>query len=131
MINLSRVVNSMLLNVQQLLVYRSSGSYVAGRWVEAAPPALATPLTIYGVTHPSTDREIDMLPEGDRIKEAITFLTVEEIYTTGGTNELDGSGTPRISDKIKWNGDLYRVRLVSQYKDYGYFMSVATRMAGD
>ena len=118
---MSRVALSPYLNTQSLNVYRSNGSFVAGRWTEVpnSPPYF----TVQGVAYPSSQKEILQLPEGDRVLGAITFVTVEEILTTRVSQD------PGISDKVEWNGEMYKVGAVNPWKDYGSYISICTRLA--
>lgn len=120
---MQRVVLSPQLNMQSINVYRSSGSFIAGRWVEDihSPPYFPVP----GVCYPSTDKDLQMFPEGDRPTAAITFYTVEKLYAThGGQN-------PGLSDKIEWDGEMYKILTVAPWQDYGFHKSIATRMLGE
>ena len=122
-----QAVLSSNLNAQALTIVRSVGSFVAGRWTESSPEEIE----ISGVCYPSSNKELQMMPEGDRVTGAITFITVNEIFTTHGTK---GSGSPDdagISDKIEWNGEYYRVLWSNPFKDYGYYLSIGERIAGD
>ena len=124
MINLlfQRALLGTLLNTQVLKVYRSSGQFIKGKWTESPQSPLY--LEIQGIAYPSTEKELDMVPEGDRIKGAITFLSVEEIYTT--SRSLSG-----ISDELEWNGERYKILSLLPWKDYGYYMSIGERIKGD
>jgi len=123
MIDLSRVAVSPYLNAQTLRVFRSYGSFVAGRWteVEQIPPSF----DVAGVAYPSSEKELAQVPEGDRIKGGITFVTVEKLNTTAVRPPAG------ISDKIEWNGKLYKILSIFTYSDYGYYASMAERVEGD
>lgn len=122
-INLSRLVTSSMLNAQTLTVYRSVGGFVAGRWVEQVqnPPTI----DISGIAYPSSEKELNQVPEGDRIKGAITFLTAEKL---NATHVEAPSG---VSDKVEWNGELYKVVSLLPWGDYGYYASVCERISGE
>jgi hypothetical protein len=123
MINLlfQRIILGTPLNTQSLHVYRSSGSFVKGKWVENPQSPLY--FEIQGIAYPSTEKELDMVPEGDRIKGAITFISVEEIFVTN-------TSTPGTSDQIEWNGERYKIIAILPWKDYGYYMSIGERIKG-
>jgi hypothetical protein len=123
MINLSRVILSPHLNVQSLTVFRSKGSFVAGRWVEQiqSPPSF----NLMGIAYPSSEKELAMVPEVDRIRGAMTFLTVEQLYVT------HVSPSKGLSDKVQWNDELYKIISLLPWKDYGFYASVGERIAGD
>jgi hypothetical protein len=123
MINLARVVMSPGLNNQELTVFRSNGSWVAGRWVEETE--FSVTLEIRCIAYPSTAKELEMVPEGDRVTGAMTFLTTDPLYITQGPPDS------RISDKIQWRGELYKIISVLPWADYGYYMAIGERVAGD
>ena len=124
MINLlfQRAILGSPLGSQVLNIYRSIGSFIKGKWT--ASPYSPSPFAVQGIAYPSSQKELDMVPEGDRIKGAITFITVEELYVTSSVR----SG---ISDEIEWNGDRYKIFQTWEWKDYGYCMSIAERIKGD
>jgi hypothetical protein len=118
MINLSAVI----LNpdtAQKFYVYRSSGQFVNGRWTENEP----TIIPITGVVSVISQKELNALPEGDRIVGAMVFHSIVEIRTTSKDNQ----GT---SDKILWNNEYYRIFNVWPYKDYGFWKAVGERIKG-
>lgn len=108
--------------VQAFQVTRSSGEFAAGGWTEFPPQML----TIYGATYPSTNEELQQVPEGDRVTGTITIWSAQQIFRT----HRDGD-TPGISDKILWQGNLYKISTVMPYVDYGVWGAIAVRMTGD
>ena len=122
MINLSRV----FLNPdfrQIFKVYRSSGSFISGRWTEdvQSPPSF----DMGGIVWPSTAKEIEQVPEGDRVIGMMTFASTEKLYTT------HASGVAGTSDKIEWKDELYKLIQALPFDDYGFNVAVGARMAGD
>jgi len=105
---------------QEFTVYRSNGSFVKGRWTEGTP----TQITILGVVTVMSARELNQLPEGDRIKAAMNFHSTLPIYVT-----RIGS-SPGISDKIFWRGDYYKIFNVVPNVDYGYYKASGERITG-
>jgi hypothetical protein len=55
----------------------------------------------------------------------MTFLTTDPLYITQGPPDS------RISDKIQWREELYKIISVLPWADYGYYMSIGERVAGD
>ncbi len=103
-------------------VHRSSGgNFASGGWVEGA----GSDITMTGIVHPATAKEHDLLPEGERIKEAFTFYTVDPIY------ESRNSPAPATSDNIIYLGVTYQVHWVKNYSVFGYYKSIAVRQDGD
>jgi hypothetical protein len=106
---------------QTFTLYRSTGNFVAGRWVENARQTL----TRTGVIIVMSARELQMLPEADRVIGSIEIHTKEILYTT------TGEGTNRTSDQILWKSNLYKLILVNDYADFGFYKAVGQRIAGD
>jgi len=105
---------------QTFTVYRSTGSFVDGVWTENTPRAIK----MLGVVTVSSQKELDMVAEGDRIRGAMTFHSVCPLYPTRvGTAQ----GT---SDKIMWRGEYYKIQSVYPEVDWGYYKAIGTRIKG-
>ena len=103
---------------QSFNVYRISGVFGIGGWI--ADPEQTIPMS--GVVTVTSVRDLEQIPEGDRVRGMMTFHTTEELFVT-----RQGA----ISDEIEWRGDRYRVYQVSPYVDYGYFKAIGSRMSGE
>lgn len=103
--------------VQSFGVKRQSGAWTKGAWV----PGTVSNLTLTGTIIPASPKDIDQIPEGDRITGMMAFYTTAETFVTRST------GT---SDVLTWNGEDYKVMLVNPYSDYGYYKALAVRMKG-
>lgn len=122
-INLARIVKSPSLNAQTYKVYRSQGVFQEGGWAEVAQvPAF---FYMYGVIVPASEREIRQLPEADRIMQGMMFWSSVELYTTR-TGQYQGT-----SDKVEWQGELYKIMNCNQFVDYGFWSALGQRLAGD
>ena len=106
---------------QSFTVYRSSGKFGEGGWKENAPQTL----TLQGVVYPSTAKELQQVPEGDRVQGMMTFVSPSQMFAT------HLSGEPGTSDQPEWNGERYRVVQLLPYSDYGAYVAIAARMEGD
>ena len=127
MIDVSEVITDPDL-AQSYTVLRSTGSFVKGLWTEDTP----TSITMTGVITVANDRELDQIPEGDRIKGAMVFHSTQVLYTTRvGTNESRKATRSGISDKIVWRGEQYKVLNVSPYIDYGFYKAIGERIKGN
>lgn len=124
MINVSRVLRSKYFK-QSFDVYRSSGHFGKGGWIEEvqSPPYFS----MSGAVYPSSAKEIQQVPEGDRTIGMMTFLSEEPLYVTRKTGDTTGG----LSDQIEWKGDKYKIIQCLPYVDYGYYAVVGTRLAGD
>lgn len=117
-ISLLRVVTNPML-CQSFTVLRSSGQQGPGGWINQE-----TQLTLYGVVSVASDKDLQMIPEGDRIGGAMVFHSAEQIYTT-----RTGAGQG-ISDILVWNGEQYKVSALAPYSDYSYYRAIAVRLLG-
>ncbi len=105
---------------QQFTVYRKTGEWQSGRFVESE-----TTLTLDGVVVPATSKQIEQLPEGDRVFGVMAFYSPELIYVT---HSDDGGGNTGTSDAIKWRGQRYRVSKVDPFGDYGFYIAYGVQM---
>ena len=122
MINPSRV----LLNPrfrQTWHVYRSEGHFGPGGWIEDIPSPPYFDMS--GVAWPSTAKEIEQVPEADRVTGMHTFCSKETLYVTRANDTGDG-----ISDKIEWKGELYKLIQILDFSDYGFNAAVGVRLKG-
>jgi len=119
MLNVSRILSNQKFN-QSFTVHRKSGSWVAGRFAGTEQA-----VTLDGVIIPASAKEIEQLPEGDRVTGIMIFYATQEIFTT------HKSDTPGTSDEIEWRGARYRIFNVNQYSDYGYYKAYGVYMEGD
>ncbi|MBX4266541.1 hypothetical protein [Clostridium estertheticum] len=124
MINVERVVNGR--NSQPFIVYRKSGSWVAGRWVQTEEPI---PLT--GTITVAKEKDLQQVPEGDRVGGEIAVYCTKALYTTRAADDPITSTKPGTSDEVLWQGERYRLFTLSPYMDYGYYKGVGIRMASN
>jgi hypothetical protein len=124
MINVGRVVLSR--NFAQLggfTVYRQSGNWVAGRW----EPSEST-LQLQGTVTAMNPKDLEQVPEGDRVTGMMCFYSTQPIYTTRAAGDIESGGT---SDEIEWRGERYRIMSVQPWQDFGYYKAFGTRMVSD
>jgi hypothetical protein len=105
--------------VQEFTIYRGPGSWLNGVWQPGSAPVLG-----HGAVTVATPRDIDMIPEGDKVTGAMVFHSQQPIYGT----HADADGNGASSDIIIWRNHRYRVLQVGPFEDYGYFRAIATRM---
>lgn len=113
-INVSRVLKNPMF-AQQYSIFRKSGDFVDGRFVQTE-----TEINVTGaVTAPSSD-DIVQVAEADRATGVMCFHYDKEIFVTRDT------GT---SDEIKWRGTRYRIFRVVQWGDFGYWKALGVSMS--
>lgn len=120
-INLSRVVTSPRIT-QVFNVYRSSGRFDLGGWVDVPQSPLY--FEMRGVVYPAREKELKLVPEGDRPMGAMCFITKEQLMVTN-------SETPGPSDEAEYEGEKYKIVSSLPYGSYGYYLSVGTRSRGE
>lgn len=117
-VNLARVVHSPRMS-QKITILRRGGSWQYGTWVQDENP---TELSMRGIVTMASAKDLQQVPEGDRLTGAIKILTTERIYITS-----DGE----ITDMVFWRGARYRIVTVTPDIDYGFYRSIGSRLDGD
>lgn len=103
-------------------IARDAGQFVLGKWKSST-----TFVDFFGIVEPAKSKDVDQVPEGDRIEGAIAFYSSSPLYEThaGQTNVPDG-----ISDVITWHNQPYRLLKVFPWSDFGYYKAIGVRMSG-
>jgi len=122
MLNPSRILSSPHFQ-QTWEVFRSTGSFQLGGWVEDAQSPAS--FIMSGAVWPSTNKEIQQVPEGDRVTGMMSFASTQPLYVT------HASGIAGTSDQIEWHGEKYRLVQIMNFSDYGFYVAVGVRMEGD
>ncbi len=120
MINVSKVITDPRV-AKTFTIYRKSGEWVSGRFEQTE-----NPMQLTGVISVASAREIEQIPEGDRVGGEIVIHCTQEIFTTHTSDTSSDTGT---SDELLWHGDRYKIYSVSPYSDYGYYKAIGQRMA--
>jgi hypothetical protein len=118
---------------QDYIVYRQTGKFVRGKFEighddngEWVPGEF--PVAFYGPIVPANTKDIEQVPEGDRVSGMMVFYTpvANPFYISRNTNE--GQGT---SDQAVWHDERYRIIQQLPFDDFGYQKVIGARMAGD
>lgn len=117
MINVSRVARSSRF-VQEITVTRTESQWVRGEMQALEPQTLK----LLGIVTVAQPKDLQMVPEGDRLTGAMKFITTEELYPTRQNHR---------SDVITWRGAKYKIITVTPDIDYGFFRSIGTRLEGE
>ncbi len=92
---------------------RTTGSYVAGRWVDDVP----TPLSFYGVVQNAEPKDLEVMLVGDRTHQAIKIHSITRLYP-----QIEGS---QRGDEVSYDGLTWRVYWVARRKIGNYHKSIA------
>lgn len=98
--------------LQDIIGWRTTGSYVSGRWTLNSP----TVLNFKGVIQVATPADLKVLAEGQRIEEAIKIHT---------TFNLVAQSDDATGDKITYKGKEWIVYNVANQFIGGYYKSIA------
>ena len=126
MIDLSSIVTDSRF-AQTFTVYRTTGDWVGARFVENEE----VEITMTGTISIANARQIEFIPEGDRVGGEISIHTNSPLYCS--RNYIDSSNNPVHSnaDELLWHDERYKVYQVNEYSDYGYYFAIGQRMAMD
>jgi hypothetical protein len=101
-------------------IQRNPGIFTQGGWQAQEPVTIQA----FGVVSVASARQLEMVPEADRVHGARVFHSSTPMYVTSEDLGI-------TSDILIWNGISYRVMSVGPYQNRGgYYEAVAVRMAG-
>ena len=126
MINVAHAINDPRFS-QKFKVFRKSGEWVKGRFIESEKE-----ISMIGVITPSKPKEIEMIPEGDRVGGEITIHTTRKLYITRSIDASEDNGENQgTSDIIEWQGERYKLYQVNDYSQYGYYSAIGMRLVSN
>lgn len=108
---------------QIFTVKRFAGKWQSGRFVESS-----TDIQMTGTISIANAKQIEFIPEGDRIGGEIAIHTTEPLYNSRNGTDVSQGGT---SDIVLWHNDEYKIYQVNEYSDYGYYFAIGQRKATD
>ena len=100
-------------------ILRSTGGFVAGGWADTR-----TPIPAFGVVSIASEKDLENLPEGARVREARVFHSTQQMFLVNETNR-------NLSDILVFNGTKYLAYSAKDYSNFGYYQCVASRMEGN
>jgi hypothetical protein len=83
----------------------------------------------FGILTVASSKQLQMIPEGDRLSGSISLISETRIYTTHA-DMSDPQYPGGISDKVFWNGRTYSVESVSPWVDFGFWQAILLRIDG-
>jgi len=90
--------------VSTYTIWRKSGKWVDGKYEQSEDP-----LVFYGPVQPPSTEELEQIPEADRVKGTMNFLSTEQIFLTSET------GT---SDEAEYKGFRYKIIQVKPWHNW-------------
>ena len=87
-------------------------------------PANPEGISASGTVTVLNEKELSVVPEGDRIKGAMAFYTPTTLYLTSMEEA-------NVSDQILWKGEMYKVVNIAPWGSFGFNRAVGVRMSGD
>ena len=118
MIDVSELLNDPDL-CESFMITRTTGTFQIGGWVKSVPQVIQA----YGAVRNTSGKELEMIPEADRVKNSLTFRSITPMFITSEANS-------QISDVLSFHGEQYRVLAVKDYSSQGYYLAIATIMGG-
>lgn len=134
MINVTEIVNDPDF-AQPFIIFRSKGQFVAGGFTDTK-----TTISFYGSIQVANPNELEMVPEGDRVKGVISIHTEKALYLSRNRGDAfeqsfgkSGFGSPNSneSDIVQWRNQQYKCMYQYPWVDFGYFKTLAVRMSGE
>jgi hypothetical protein len=104
---------------QRFTIQRATTTFVRG-----GSTSNTTPITVSGIIWIARSKDLQQVPEADRVLGAMVFACREEIMTTHAGDQ------PGPSDTITWRNNVYRIQSVYPYVDYGYYKAIGVRVSG-
>lgn len=123
MISLTDIVNDPDF-AQDYVVTRRYGVFALGAFQVTS----SVTVPFWGIIQPATDEDLDMVPEGDRVRGLMSFISEQEMFKTNG-NGLEG--VQELGDLITWNNQVYKIVVTTIWKDFGFFKALGVRQSGE
>ena len=98
-------------------IYRSSGRWESGRF-----HGVTQKIAAYGNIQPSTQEQVNQVPDGDRVNGMITVWSTVPVLLAGQREPNN------LADEIQWNGNRYKAVALMPWTDYGFCVAVFARM---
>ena len=120
MVNVGKVIRSKRLGCQVITVKRYAASWTDGAYSRDEDNPII--LKISAIVTVAKPKDLELVPEGDRVTGAMKFLTNAELHATNGE---------AISDELEWRGARFKILTVTPNVDYGFYRSIGVRLDGD
>lgn len=127
MINVSKIIKRpFVAQKTPITVTRTTGAFTDSGDFETTSETF----TVKGSIQPLNSKDLQQVPEGDRVTGMIKIYTTEQLHTTILDDSVDGIDG-MLSDEVTWKGEQYKIlNIPSDFSDYGYYKSIAARKKG-
>lgn len=120
MINISEMIHDPDF-AQVYTILRTQGYWEKGRFVSLPE----TQLSVHGVVTACNVRDLQMVPEADRVVGMMCFYSTEVLNITRSNDQEEG-----LSDIAIWRNEKYKLVQVLPEMDYGYYKAFGARIVG-
>lgn len=117
LINVARIATSNGFGQAITAIRTFPGVYINGLYEAGRTSQIALKASV----QPAGSKDLSFLPEGQRTKQLMKFITVQRLQTADESES-------NTADVIMWNGNNWRVINVQDWKRHGYFRSVAEQL---
>ena len=126
MLDVSRIVLSLFAaQPSAFTVTRKTGA-----WVQGDFETTSETLQMNGSIQPVNSKDLQQVPEGDRVVGLIKIYTVDPLYVTHEDTTVSGEDG-LLSDEVTWKGEQYKIlNIPNDFSDFGYYKSIAARKKG-
>lgn len=105
-------------------ILRTTGVWKGGRFILDSPEELS----FYGPVQPPSVKEMEILPEGERLQGIMCFwVKGKDVFLT---RDLTADSKAGISDQFLWRGNHYKIIQIMPWSDYGWVKAFGVRMEG-
>jgi hypothetical protein len=127
MINVGRItVSQNFRQPEGFVVHRKIGHWEKGKFIQTEKSIL-----MQGTIINASPKEINQLPEGDRITGMMAIYSPEAIFITRVATSNCKNSSSGTSDEIEWKGKRYRIVNINPWQEFGYYKAFAVYMEGE
>lgn len=115
-INVSEALDSDTAEIITVIRDSGAGSYIDGLYVKGETTTFKT----FASVQQPTPRQLEMLPEGERDKNPLLFISKKPLRTTSDRDNV-------IADIVLYKGNRFKIVSVGDWSSYGHTMGFGVR----
>lgn len=116
MINIGELIYDPDFCTEFKIIRKNVGTWTCGRQTEQTKI-----LNVIGIVTSVSSKDLEMMPEGDRVHGIKTFYTDKQLRITGNES---------TSDICEYQGKQYRLLQVFDYNNNGFYKAIGTLIGG-